>query len=216
LILNIIGITVSSFFILLFVAILLSFVNVVLLKGKSKSLLRVSLSVLDFFHLQIKMLLKKILPKFNFDQVMIEARNKLNEDKFEKTKKRIFLTPHCLRSISCPAISTQYGVQCTLCGLCQFEKIKSEAEKNGYSIFILAGSSFIKKLIEETKPDGILLLGCSYEINKVMMALNGRTTYGITLLKDGCVNTIADINKIYSVLRLGIKEKHQEKSDYVD
>ncbi|MBU1626462.1 DUF116 domain-containing protein [bacterium] len=147
--------------------------------------------------------MKKFFPLINFDQVMIKARNELNREKFEKTKRRIFLAPHCLRSADCPAPSTQYGIQCKLCGLCQYEKIKKEVEKYGYSLFILAGSSIVKKLVEETDPDGILLLGCSYEINKVMMALNGKVTYGITLLQDGCVNTKADMDRIFSIIPLG-------------
>jgi uncharacterized protein len=179
-------------------------------------LLRISVWILDFFHLQVKMGLKKIFPDYNFDLAMIDARNKFNKKKFEVSEKRIFLAPHCMRSPDCPAASSQYGIQCIRCGSCKYDRITKEAEKLDYSIFILAGSSFIKKLIEENKPESVLLLGCSYEINKVMMAFEGRVTYGITLLKDGCVNTDADMDKIFTIMHLGKKTELSEKMNHVN
>jgi len=204
---SVIGMIITVLLLSLFMLVAISLVVVLSNVRRSKLLLKVSISVLDFFHLQLKMLMRRFFPRMNFEQVMIDARNDLNKEKFAETDKRVFLAPHCMRASDCPAISTQYGIQCVLCGECQLEMIKREAERLNYSIFILAGSSFVKKLIEETDPDGILLLGCAYEINKVMMALNGRVTYGVTLLRDGCVNTAADFNKIITTLHLGRETK---------
>ena len=215
-VLNIIGITATVVLLSIILVIILSLVYVILISRKNKLILKISVSVLDFFHLQLKMLLKKIFPRFNFDHVMIVARNELNRGSFEKSEKRIFLAPHCLRSPDCPASTTQYGVQCKRCGKCQFDNIMNGVEKFHYSLFILAGSSFVKKLIEETKPDGILLLGCAYEINKVMMALDGRITYGITLLKDGCVNTISDLDKVISTMQIGKLLKDSDKINHAN
>jgi uncharacterized protein len=200
-----IGIIITSVIFMSIISISFSIFYVIPKPGKRRSLLKFSIKILDFFYLQLKIILKKISPSTNIDHVMIEAKNELNRNEFEKTKKRILLAPHCLRSLDCPAPSTQYGLQCELCGQCQLSEIKQKAENADYSIFILAGSSFIKSLIDKMNPEGILLLGCPYEVNKVMMALDGFITYGITLSIDGCVNTSIDSSNVFKALELGKK-----------
>ena len=215
-ILNVIGISISIILFTLVSLIILSLIFINLKFPKNKLLIKISIFILDFFHLQLKILLKKLFPEYDFDLALIEARNDLNKKGFSESQRRIFLAPHCMRSPDCPATSTQYGVQCIECGKCKFAKIMKEARKNDYSLFILAGSSFVKKLIKEYKPDGILLLGCSYEINKVMMALDGMVSYGVILLRDGCVNTDADLNKIFEAMRLGKKIQLDEIMDHAN
>jgi hypothetical protein len=49
--------------------------------------------------------------------------------------------------------------------------------------------------------DGVLLIACDYEINKVMRALKDRkvVTYGVTMENDGCFGTEVDYQKVLKV-----------------
>ena len=46
--------------------------------------------------------------------------------------------------------------------------------------------------------DGILLIACDYEINKVMRALKGKgvVSYGIPMERDGCFGTEVNYQKV--------------------
>ena len=120
---------------------------------------------------------------------------------FAKTKKRIILAPHCMRSLDCPAHSTQTGIQCKSCGKCVFTQLKKDAEKYGYKLFILTGSSYVKNILKMEAADGVLLIACDYEINKVMRALKGKkvVSYGITMERDGCFGTEVNYQKVLNV-----------------
>jgi len=49
--------------------------------------------------------------------------------------------------------------------------------------------------------DGVLLIACDYEINKVMRALKSKnvTTYGVPMERDGCFGTEVDYQNVLKV-----------------
>ena len=87
------------------------------------------------------------------DNMGIEVRNKVNKAKFEKIppEEKIIVLPHCLRSAHCEASLKETGVQCTYCGKCAIGVIKEKAEPMGYRVFIVPGSSFVKKIIQQNR-----------------------------------------------------------------
>lgn len=147
--------------------------------------------VLDFFYLPLRHIFLKFSDTRVLDKWMSSLKNRAHKSAFAKTKKRIILAPHCMRSLDCPAHSTQMGIQCKSCGKCVFTRLKKDAEKYGYKVFIVTGSSFVKNILKMEAADGVLLIACDYEINKVMRALKGKkvTTYGIPMERDGCFGT---------------------------
>lgn len=176
--------------------------NAAFLARRWNPLLRPSIRVIDVFHLQLKMFYSAVFGSASrFDRMMVTARNVVNEKRFAATKRRVFLAPHCLRDTECPAVSTQYGIQCIACGKCKLGEIKRACDAAGVRIFILAGSSFVKKLIGETKPEGIFLLGCPYEINKVMRHLSAYPCRGLVLSRDGCIGTDVDTTGVLLAIR---------------
>lgn len=151
-------------------------------------------NVLDFFYLPLKYLFCKFSDPRILDTWMVSLKNAANRSDFAVTEKRLLFVPHCMRSLDCPAYATKYGIQCMSCGKCVFDKLKGDAEKYGYELYIVTGSSFVKNILKDRPADGVLVIACDYEINKGMRSLAGTgvVTYGIPMLNDGCYNTKVD------------------------
>ncbi|WP_406657947.1 DUF116 domain-containing protein [Methanolobus sp. ZRKC2] len=160
--------------------------------------------ILDFFYLPLNFFFFKLSDTRKLDKWMVSLKNIAHKNDFAKTKRRMMITPHCMRFLECPAPSTKKGIQCTSCGKCVFTKLKEDAEKYGYRLYIVTGSSFVKHIIKEGKYEGALLIACDYELNKVMMGLKGKNivTYGIPMLNDGCFNTEVEYSKVIDTLEM--------------
>jgi hypothetical protein len=158
-------------------------------------------NVLDFFYLPLRHLFLKFSDTRVLDKWMASLKNKAYKSDFAKTKKRIILAPHCMRNLDCPAHSTQTGIQCKSCGKCVFTQLRKDAEKYGYGLYILTGSSYVKNILKMEAADGILLIACDYEINKVMRALKGKgvVSYGIPMERDGCFGTEVNYQNVLNV-----------------
>lgn len=159
-------------------------------------------NVLDFFYLPIKAIFQKYSDTRKLEQWMVSLKNMANKSGFKKTKHRLLLAPHCMRSLDCPAASTRFGIECVSCGKCIFSRIKTDAERYNYTLYIVAGSSYVRHIIKKESADGALLLACHYELNKVMRSLKRKniTTYGVPLLNDGCYATEVDYSKMIEVM----------------
>ncbi|MDI6888110.1 MAG: DUF116 domain-containing protein [Methanocellales archaeon] len=127
------------------------------------------------------------------DNVIVQLKNKISLKQFENLpfdKKAIFL-PQCLRSTNCPAKLSPEGIQCINCGQCDIGGTKKILEEMGYMVFIVPGSSFIKRMIKEYKPEAILGVGCIPEVKGGLELCHrfGVPAIGILLDRDGCVST---------------------------
>lgn len=160
--------------------------------------------VLDFFYLPLRQIFLKFSDTRILDKWMASLKNRASKSAFKKTKKRIILAPHCMRSLDCPAHSTQTGIQCKSCSKCVFTQLKKDAEKYGYKLFIVTGSSYLKNILKMEAADGALLIACDYELNKVMRALKGKKVvcYGIPMEKDGCFGTEVNYQKVLEIFEL--------------
>lgn len=159
--------------------------------------LKPTLMIYNSLNRDIESLYKKI----------VNVKNIAYKEDFKKTKNRIIIAPHCMRHINCPAFSTRDGIQCEKCNLCVFTEMINISEKYGYDVYIITGSSFIKHILSSEKAkdvDGILAIGCNYEINKGMRELKRFKhikTYGVPLISSGCYNTYIDFEKFKRVLK---------------
>lgn len=137
--------------------------------------------------------------------MLTEVRNILYKDSFEKTPyaNRALFMPHCLRSTHCPAPLTPEGIKCLNCGRCGIGIIKEEAESLGYKVFISPGSSLIKRMVKKYRPHAVLGVGCSMEVKEgtAKMASYGLPVQGVTLDRDGCVDTRVDVTKLLAKIR---------------
>ncbi len=137
------------------------------------------------------------------DDVGISLKNKISIRKFRETpiNKRMIFFPQCLRANTCPSKLSHEGMQCTNCG-CDVGNAKKNAEALGYKVFIVPGSSFIKRMVRKHKPEAILGVGCMTEVKaglEMCERLNIRGV-GIVLEKAGCVSTVLDWDKFYEFI----------------
>ena len=136
------------------------------------------------------------------DSIGIEVRNKVNKPKFEKIppEDKIIVVPHCLRSAQCEASLKETGVQCTYCGKCAIGVIKEKAEPMGYRVFIVPGSSFVKKIIQQNKFKSVVGVACHVDLNQTMMALSDFAPQGVLLSTSGCFETKVDISRVLETI----------------
>ena len=162
--------------------------------------------ILDFFYMPLRTIYVSFGKRKRLDSIMVELKNKANKKKFKKTKKRILIAPHCLRSLQCPAHGTREGIQCKSCGKCPYTEIKKVADKLGMKVYILTGSSAVRYIVKTKKFESVILLACYYDLNKVMryLAPHNIIFYGVPLTKDGCFNTKTNLKKLYSVMGMGL------------
>ncbi len=146
------------------------------------------------------------------DNIGIEVRNKVNKSKFESIppEDKIIVLPHCLRSAQCEASLKETGVQCTYCGKCAIGVIKEKAEPMGYRIFIVPGSSFVKKIIQQNKFKSVVGVACHVDLNQTMMALADFAPQGVLLSTSGCFETKVDISKVLETIGYYDYKKEEE------
>lgn len=128
------------------------------------------------------------------DQIGVEVRNKVNEKLFRKIKykDKILVLPHCLRDSECEANLEASGLVCKNCNRCVIGVLKTKGEELGYQVFIIPGSTFLKKIIEQNKFKAVLGVACYQDLNLGMMKLSKFSCQGVPLLRDGCINTKVD------------------------
>lgn len=141
------------------------------------------------------------------DQMLIEMRNRLARPAFSAVpaSERFLFLPQCLRNVKCPAKLTTEGVQCINCGLCAIKDMKAEAEKLGYRVFIVTGSSMVKRIILAQKPKAIFGVACMPEV-KMGLELCDKfrlPSQGLPLMKAGCVSTVVDADALLEALSYG-------------
>jgi hypothetical protein len=138
------------------------------------------------------------------DDVGISLKNKISIRKFRKTpiNKRLIFLPQCLRAADCPSKLSQEGMKCIDCGHCEVGHAVKSAESIGYKVFIVPGSSFIKRLVRKHKPNAILGVGCITEIKSGLEMCEKLNLSGVGLVLDraGCVSTVLNWDKFYEFI----------------
>jgi uncharacterized protein len=138
----------------------------------------------------------------------IQLHNSLNLKVFEAipvTDRAVFL-PQCLRSATCPANLTPEGLRCINCGQCTVGSALKTLEALGYRLFIVPGSSFIKRMVKKYHPRAIIGIGCLSEVKEgIDMADKiDLVAIGVVTLREGCVETAVNWEDVFSVALLGI------------
>ncbi len=179
-------------------------------------------SLLLFTHSLTYPAIKRILIylKFNdliIDQIGIDLRNKVNQDKFSKldAKDVIMVLPHCLRATNCPAILGESGIECVCCGKCCIGTIKKISNEKGIDVYIVPGSTFIKNVIKKRSFKGVIGVACPVDLNVSMTSLESFTPQGVYLLKDGCINTIVDVDEVIDLINITQPHTNYKKEDYI-
>ena len=139
------------------------------------------------------------------NSLMVDVRNSIFDQisiKIPNNERMLFL-PYCLRSRECPARLEEDGLMCLMCGRCDVGRIKKEAESLGYRVFIVPGSSLIKRILDRYKPSAVVGVGCHSEVRAgaMKMAAIGMPAKGLILDKDGCIDTVVDVSRLFEILK---------------
>lgn len=149
----------------------------------------------------------------------VELRNKLNESRFKKIpyNERMLFLPHCLRnSRKCKSAYGPEGLDfkgCEECNSCQMPKIRKIAERIGYMrTACVPGGSMLEKLVLKYKPKAVVGVACNAEVHQGMdkLANAGIPNQGVLLMRDGCKDTLANIEEIKEKLEMSSEPKNQK------
>ena len=190
--------------VLLIIVIAILFIAVLILgllarKNKIK-FPRFILFVVDLLYSPFKTIASVLKLNEHFiDDMAIKVRDDVNKEKFREipAEKTLIFLPHCLRHRDCPATLQKEGLNCTECGLCSIGVIKKKAEPLGYKLYIVSGSSFVKKIVMENKFKAVLGVACHEDLNQMMMLLSDFYPQGVLLEKTGCFETRVNVKKVF-------------------
>jgi hypothetical protein len=138
----------------------------------------------------------------------INLHNTMSKSAFERVpiaERAIFL-PQCLRSARCPAHLTPEGLKCQSCGQCTIGQMHLILEEMGYQVFVVPGSSFIKRMVKKYRPKAIIGVGCLSEVKEGIDMANkiDLVAMGVVTAKEGCVETLVNWVDVYEIVVLGV------------
>lgn len=142
------------------------------------------------------------------DLIEMQARNLLERERFSKTRKRALFLPHCARKYMDNRCKAAFDPNipsyvCAHCSPdCSINNAASYAEKKGYDVYILPGGSCVPKILKNKQYEGIVGVACGEEIKISGETLNelGVAGQAVPLIKNGCANTLFNIDTLVNVL----------------
>lgn len=190
------------FLIVIIAIVIIIFLILALLMAKRNQIKfpRFVLYIVDLLYSPLKTIAQFLnLDDHLIDDIAIRVRNDLNKEQYKKipADKTLIFLPHCLRHKDCPATLQKEGLNCTECGLCSIGVIKKKAEPMGYKLYIVPGSSFVKKIVMENKFQTMLGVACHEDLNQMMMLLSDFYPQGVLLEKTGCFETKVNVKKVF-------------------
>ena len=191
-------VSIAVLIIILFIAVLI--LGYILLRKNKIRFPRFLLFIVDLLYSPFKSIAHLLkLDDHLIDEIAIRVRDDINKDRFKKipAEKTLIFLPHCLRHKDCPATLQKEGLNCTECGLCSIGVIKKKAEPLGYKLYIVPGSSFVKKIVMENKFKAVIGVACHEDLNQMMMLLSDFCPQGVLLEKTGCFETKVNVKKVF-------------------
>lgn len=138
----------------------------------------------------------------------VKLGNTMNARAFAEVPvdQRAIILPQCLRNAACPADLTPEGIRCKRCHRCTVGQAMDVLEGLGYRVFIVPGSSFIKRMARKYRPRALIGVGCLAEVKEGLEMADriGIIGLGVVTLKEGCVETLVDWSSLYEVALLGL------------
>ena len=183
---------------ILFIAVLI--LGVVIARKNKIKFPRFLLYIVDLLYSPFKTIADFLnLDEHLIDNIAIKVRDDINKEKFKQipAEKTLIFLPHCLRHENCPATLQKEGLKCSECGLCSIGVIKKKSEPLGYKLYIVPGSSFVKKIVMENKFQAVIGVACHEDLNQMMMLLSDYCPQGVLLEKTGCFETKVNVKKVF-------------------
>ncbi len=131
------------------------------------------------------------------DLVDVYVRNLSETARFRKTRKRAVLLPHCARKYMDKRCQASFDPEipsysCKHCSEdCVINNATTLAEKSGYDVFVVPGSSCVPQILKKNSYEGVIGVACGHELKMAGYYLQqqGLAGQAIPLTKNGCANT---------------------------
>lgn len=142
------------------------------------------------------------------DLIDLQARNLVERERFVQTRKRVLLLPHCSRKYldnRCHAVFDP-EIPSYLCGHCSPDCLVNRAagfaEKKGYDVYILPGGSCVPKILKTKHYEGVVGVACGEEtkLSGEMLKAMDVAAQSVPLIKNGCANTIFNVETLLKIL----------------
>lgn len=146
---------------------------------------------------------------------MLMCSNELWRPYYEATPtdRRLLLLPQCLKkSTTCKGVNDELGLICAGCNQCSINLLLLHAENLGYSTLVAEGTTSAIALVEEGSVDAILGVSCMETLQKSFSHVlsSAIPSLAIPLLKNGCIDTIADQDWIVKEIITTRKDEEQQ------
>jgi hypothetical protein len=136
----------------------------------------------------------------------IRLRNQMNHGRFcaVPMEQRAIFLPQCLRSADCPADLTIEGLRCKRCMRCDIGRVIDQLEEGGRKVFIVPGSTFVRRMVKKYRPGAVVGVGCLLEVKEGLEMADSMdmVAMGVVTSKDGCVETTMEWDKLLEVVNL--------------
>ncbi len=169
------------------------------------------------WELSTKDLKLKTMSVFSVDEktaekILIRAKSELNREAAKNAKRKMVFLPQCMRAQGCKAAIGENGYECRLCNpACQVFKIKKMVDKS-VPVFIMPGGTIVFKVIAREKPGAVFGVACFHELEMAFDQCDKTSlpAVAVPLLRDGCVNTLADMEEVEAAFKdAGIFKKQE-------
>lgn len=142
------------------------------------------------------------------DFIDLNARNITEKDRFSQVKKKALFLPHCSRKYMDSRCKSTFDPNipsyiCAACSKdCLINKATSIAKKKGYDVYVVPGGSCIPKILRSKGYEGALGVACGEEarLSGEMLEKMGVAGQAVPLIKNGCANTIFEIETLARTL----------------
>lgn len=168
---------------------------------------------------------RNLVKKFNVDKItglpicdsitviedLIEAniKNSLYKERFLKTNKRVLFLPHCCRKYMDSRCQAAFDPEtasylCAHCSKdCQVNKATILARKENYDVYVVPGSSCIKKVFQKKTYEGVVGVACTEELSLAAKLLErfNIAAQNIPLIKNGCAATQFNFETLRQIIK---------------
>jgi hypothetical protein len=142
------------------------------------------------------------------DLIEANIKNSIEKDRFKKTNKRVLFLPHCSRKYMDSRCKAKFDEEtssyiCTHCSEdCQVHQATKLAEEKHYDVYVLPGSSCVKKIFLKHRYEGVIGVACTEEICLATKILEQHNipSQNIPLIKNGCSSTRFNFETLKSVV----------------
>ncbi len=171
--------------------------------GLFKELVRQAMA----WDLSTKDIKMRIMSVFSVDEktaerVLISAKSERSKSALVSAKKRMVFLPQCIRAQGCKAPLGENGFECRQCNSkCQVFIVKKMVDKS-VPVYVMPGGTIVFKVISREKPDAVFGIACFHELELAYQVCEkaGVPAVSVPLLRDGCVNTLVDIEETSKAL----------------